>query len=226
MRALGGERLGAIAGVAFAALYVASLFGVLDIPDGSNTDAEVQAAFADDRGGIILGVYLLAAAGFLFLWFLGALRAWLREGGTQPALESIVLGGGLIYVAMLFSASATWGVFAFATAFDEIPEPVDAAAARALTQLGFVLLLIFGLLGASALILATSIAVLRNRLPGRWVAWAGLPIAALLLLGPFYVPQLLVPLWVVMAAFAFLVRPAGPTREAGAYRAHEETRQV
>jgi hypothetical protein len=36
----------------FAVFYVASLFGVLDIPDGSDSDAAVQAAFVDDRGQI------------------------------------------------------------------------------------------------------------------------------------------------------------------------------
>jgi len=41
----------------FAVFYVASLFGVLDIPEGSDSDAAVQAAFVDDRGQIVLGVY-------------------------------------------------------------------------------------------------------------------------------------------------------------------------
>jgi hypothetical protein len=54
---------------------------------------------------------------------------------------------------MLYAAAAAWGVLAFATAFDEIPEPVNADVARALTQLGFAMLLIFGLLGAVAMTL-------------------------------------------------------------------------
>ena len=193
----------------FAVFYVASLFGVLDIPEGSDSDAAVQAAFVDDRGQIVLGVYLLAAGGLFFLWFLGGLHARLREEATGRALGAIVLGGGLVYVAMLYAAAATWGVLAFATAFDEIPAPVNADVARALTQLGFVMLLIFGLLGAVAMIVATSVVILRNRLPARWLGWAGFPVSALLLLGPFYVPQLLVPLWVAATAVLLLWRSGG-----------------
>lgn len=131
----------------FAVLYVASLFGVLDIPDGRDSDAAVRAAFVDDRGRIILGVYMLGLAGLFSVWFLGGLHARLRDDATGSALEVVVLAGGMVYVAMLYAAAATWGVLAFATAFDEIPEPVNADVARALTQLGFTMLLIFGLLG-------------------------------------------------------------------------------
>lgn len=190
----------------FAVLCVASLFGVLDIPDGSDSDASVRAAFVDDRGQIVLGVYLLGVAGLFFLWFVGGLHARLREEATGRALAAVVLAGGLVYVAMLYAAAAAWGVLAFATAFDEIPEPVNADVARALTQLGFVMLLIFGLLGAVTMIVAASVAILRDRLPSRWLGWAGLPVAVLLLLGPFYVPQLLVPLWVAATAVALLWR--------------------
>lgn len=192
----------------FAALYVASLFGVLDIPDGNDSDAAVRAAFVDDRSRIVIGVYLLGVAGVFFLWFLGGLHARLREEATGRALAAVVLAGGLVYVAMLYAAAATWGVLAFATAFEEIPEPVNADVARALTQLGFVMLLIFGLLGAGTMIVAASAAILHDRLPSRWLGWAGLPVAALLLLGPFYAPQLLVPLWVAATAVALLWRTA------------------
>ena len=130
----------------------------------------------------------------------------MREGATGRALAAAVLAGGLVYVAMLYAAAAAWGVLAFATAFDEIPEPVNADVARALTQLGFVMLLVFGLLGAVTMIVAASVAILRDRPPGRWLGWAGFPVAALLLLGPFYVPQLLVPLWVAVTAVALLWR--------------------
>lgn len=214
MRTLASSRAAAVGGVLFAVLYVASLFGVLDIPDGSDSDAAVRAAFVDDRAQIVVGVYLLALAGLGFLWFLGGLHARLREQATGRTLTAVVLAGGLVYVVMLYAAAATWGVLAFATAFDEIPEPVNADVARTLTQLGFVMLLIFGLLGAAAMIVAASAAILRDRLPARWLGWAGLPIAALLLLGPFYAPQLLVPLWVAVASIALLWR-APSSREPG-----------
>jgi hypothetical protein len=94
VRVLAGSRAAAVGGVLFAVLYVASLFGVLDIPDGSDSDAVVRAAFVDDRAGIVIGVYLLGAAGFFFLWFLRGLHARLREQATEHALAGVVLAGG------------------------------------------------------------------------------------------------------------------------------------
>jgi hypothetical protein len=197
MLAASGRRSVIVSGTLFAVAYVASLFGVLDLPEGVDSDAAVQAAFADDQVRIIIGVYLLAVAGLAFLHFLAVLRAWLRDivGGETSA--DVAFAGGVIYVAMLFAASGMWGVLAFGTALDELPEPVDATLARTLTNLGFMLLLVFGLLAAAAMVLATSIAVLRARRAPRWLGWSGMVAAPLLLLGPFYVPQLLVPLWVV-----------------------------
>ena len=76
----------------------------------------------------------------------------------------------------------------------------NATLARTLTNLGFMLLLVFGLLAAAVMVLATSIALVRARHAPRWLGWSGLVAAPLLLLGPFYMPQLLVPLWVLAAA--------------------------
>ncbi len=50
------------------------------------------------------------------------------------------------------------------------------------------------------MILAAALAILRGVAGPRWLAWLGLGVAPLLLLGPFYLPQLLVPLWVIAAA--------------------------
>lgn len=55
--------------------------------------------------------------------------------------------------------------------------------------------------GAALSIAAASAAIVRGRLAPRWVGWIGLAVAPLLLLGPFYVPQILLPLWVGVAAF-------------------------
>jgi hypothetical protein len=192
-----GARHSIISGGLFAVAYIVSLFGVLDLPEGTDSDSAVQAAFADDQARTIVGVYLLAVAGLAFLHFLAVLRNRLRDSFGATTSADVAFAGGVVYVAILFVASGMWGVLALGTALDELPEPVDPALARTLTNLGFTLLLVFGLLAAAVMVVATSIVLVRARLGSLWLGWAGMIAAPLLLLGPFYMPQLLVPLWVV-----------------------------
>jgi hypothetical protein len=126
------------------------------------------------------------------------------------ALATVALAGGLVYVAMLFTAGAAFGVLPLAIGVGELEAgSVDPALARVLVQLGFTILLIYGLLAAAVMVLATSLAALRDAAPPRWLAIGGFVVAALLLLGPIYVPQLLVPLWAVATAVALSRRPVG-----------------
>jgi hypothetical protein len=206
-----------IAALAFATFYVAALFGVMDLPEEADTDAAVLATYTDSgkRAGLTAGVYLLAAAGLSFLWFLASLRARLRPKNGDAPLATIALAGGLVYVAMLFTAGAAFGVLPLAIGVGEFEaQSVDPDLARVLVQFGFTILLIYGLLAAAVMVLATSLAAFRDAALPRWLAIAGFIVAALLLLGPIYVPQLLVPLWAVATAIALARRPVGaPTTQ-------------
>lgn len=202
-----------IAALAFALFYIAALFGVMDLPEEGDTDAAVLATYTDSgkRAGLTAGVYLLAAAGLSFLWFLASLRARLRPHAGD-ALATVALAGGLVYVAMLFTAGAAFGVLPLAIGVGELEsEAVDPDLARVLVQLGFTILLIYGLLAAAVMVLATSLAAVRDAVLPRWLAIAGFVVAALLLLGPVYAPQLLVPIWAVAIAVALARRPVVAT---------------
>src|SRR5687768_215243 len=99
MLAASGARPAIVSAGLFAVAYVVSLFGVLDLPEGTDSDAAVQAAFADDQARIIAGVYLLAVAGLAFLHFLAVLRARLRDVGAGTSGD-VAFAGGVVYVAM------------------------------------------------------------------------------------------------------------------------------
>lgn len=188
------QRLGGVAGVGFAALYFIAMFGVLDLPEGADSDEEVINLVSGEgqtRG--IVGVVLLAAAGTLFLWFLAALTDVLRTANeTLTRLASL---SGSVFVAMLSIATACFGVLPLATALDELSDDVSAEVARVLTQLGFVALLLLGLFAAATLVLSASAAILTSRVLPRWIAWLGLIVGPLLFLGAFWVPQLLLLVW-------------------------------
>jgi hypothetical protein len=200
-----------IAALAFAVFYIAALFGVMDLPEEADSDAAVLATYTDSgkRAGLTIGVYLLAAAGLSFVWFLASLRERLRRDAVGTALPTIAFAGGLVYVAMLFTAGAAFGVLPLAIGVGELEsETVDPALARVLVQLGFTILLIYGLLAASVMVLAVSLAALKTGALPRWIAIAGFVVAPLLLLGPIYMPQLLVPLWSIAAGVGLARAPA------------------
>ncbi len=118
----------------------------------------------------------------------------------------MALGGGIVYVGMLFAAAASFGVWPLAVAVGEqSPTDLDPHLGRVLVQLGFAALLIFGLLAASLMVLSQLVMALRTGLLPRWLGWSGVVVAILLMAGPLYMPQVLVPLWVVTAGVS--VRP-------------------
>lgn len=203
-----------IAALAFAAFYIAALFGVMDLPEEADSDAAVLATYTESakRTGLTVGVYLLAGAGLSFIWFLASLRARMRPPDVDARLSTIAHAGGLVYVAMMFTAGAAFGVLPLAIGVGEFEvEALDPALARVLVQLGFTILLIYGLLAAAVMVLATSLGALKTGVLPRWLAIAGFVVSALLLLGPVYLPQLLVPLWAVVVGGALARRPAGVT---------------
>ncbi len=109
------RRLGALAGVAFAFLFLMGT-ATLNIPRGAS-DASLVAWWADggNQTTAIVSMYLFIVAGLCFLLFLAKLRSRLlaAEGGTGE-LTSLVVASGAVFVAMLLVAAASRGVIGFA----------------------------------------------------------------------------------------------------------------
>ena len=186
---------GTASGVAFALLYFAAL-ALGDLPEGGYSDARVAELYADEgsRSGIIAMGVLLGLAGIALLPFLADLRARLR--GAALAAD-IAFAGGLLYVVALFGAGGLASGYAIGVALGELPEPVNVELARVLTNQAFGLLLIYGLFSASALVLATSIGSRATGAVSKRTRIAGFVIAPVLLAGAAWMPQFLVPLWVL-----------------------------
>ena len=77
-----------------------------------------------------------------------------------------------------------------------------------LTDMGIGMHLISGLLAAAVMVAAASAAGRRTGVLPRGVVVAGLVVAPLLLVGFTWIPQFLVPLWVVAVSISLLRRPA------------------
>jgi hypothetical protein len=208
------QRTGPMAGLTFAGLYAAfTLSPLMELPEGASSDERVIALVADEgsRTGIVVGGFIVGLAGVALLVFLADLRRRLEEGAPDATLPTLAFGAGLVYVAMLFLAGNAWAGYATGIAVGELPVPRDATLLRVLSDSGYGLLLIYGLLAAATLVLATSLSARRTDLLSTSVTRSGFVIAPLLCLGFTWVPQFLVPVWVIAVSIAFLrQRPETP----------------
>lgn len=204
------SRLGPVCGLLFTPLYAAFTFGGAELPEASYSDDRVLALY-DDGAPFVLTAALIALAGAAFLVFLADLYRRLRSADDGGA-ATLALGGGLVYVAMLFVAGTLWTGYAGGGAgpLENPPDLADSVTlARILTDMGFGVLLVHGLVAAAVMIAAASAAARRNGALPRGVVVAGYVVAPLLLAGFAWAPQFLVPLWVLAAGVAFL-RRSGP----------------
>jgi hypothetical protein len=206
-RTIGG-RLGALAGLAFAVLFLLGT-AILNIPNGVS-DQKLVAWWSESGNQLtaVVSMYGFLLAGLCFLAFLVALRSVLlaAEGGTG-VLTSLVVASGAVFVAMLFVGAASRGAIGFALKSpggnESLPGPDTL---RYLPQTGYAALGAGGLLAAAVAMGTTSVLIVRTAVFGRWLAWVG-AVAALLvvaanavLLGMIAIPAVLV--WALATSVA------------------------
>lgn len=195
-----GERLGALAGLAFAFLFFMGT-AMLDLPHGVSDQKMVS--WWSDSGHqltVVVSMYLFVLAGLCFLVFLAKLRSRLlaAEGGTGE-LTSLVVAGGIVFVAMLFVAAAARGGIGFAIKSPGANELVPGAdTLRYFPTIGYAALGAGGLLAAAVAMATTSWLIVRTAVFGRWLAWVGAAAAILVvvanvaLAGMLAIPAMLV----------------------------------
>jgi hypothetical protein len=194
------ERFGPLAGVAAAALW---LVGVLVVQGGNPADPkraeELAAYFRDDRTPILLGGLLVGLGTFLFFWFLAALAQRLSGWLSTAALIGGTAGGAMM---LALTGPHTTG----ATTDKELLGPESSLALWRLTHTFFVAAEV----AFAVFVAAVALHGLQTRLLPRWLAWAGLPLALLLLVIPVAWLALifLLPLWLAAVGLVLYRRPA------------------
>ncbi|MBP2368089.1 hypothetical protein [Pseudonocardia parietis] len=203
-------RLAAATGLLFAALFVAALVLLHRAPGLADPDTRYAAFQAGGGDGLLVavGLYLVPLAGIAFLWHMTAMRALLDTLTPTPAAmaHGLNLLSGVLFVAMLFAATAAVAAPALASSLGNAP-PVEPQVARALTAVGYALFFVFAVRGAGMFAITTT-TLLRagGVLPGP-VAVLGYLLAAFLLLTASTDPAaaLVLPAWVVLVAASLLV---------------------
>jgi hypothetical protein len=105
-RRLTTPRAAAVAGLLFALLFTIVLVLIRTALPGSQFPG--SASVAQAAGQLRAAIILMPFAGIAFLWFLGVVRDRLGELEDR-FFSSVVLGSGLLFLAMLFVAMAMAG---------------------------------------------------------------------------------------------------------------------
>jgi hypothetical protein len=207
-RAEVGARVGALAGIASAAMFFIGT-AILNVPhDVSDTELVRWWSSNSHQVDALISMVSFTLAGLLFLVFLAYLRARLlaAEGGAGT-LTTIVFSAGMLFVATLFIAAAARGVVTYA-----LKSPVGGETLpgvdllRYLPEFSYVVLGLCGLLSAALAIAVTSLLAFKTRAFGRVVAWLGvlcslaLVVANIALVGVGAIPAVL--LWTTATSIA------------------------
>jgi hypothetical protein len=205
-------RAAGVAGFVFAALFVVSMLLIRERPATGSSAEEIADFYLEHNAGrvVLVGLYLVPFAGIAFLWFLAAIRSHLgaRE---DHFFGTVLLGSGLLFVAMLFAASASAGALVAGVKF--LDEPPPSADAIVLARgLGYGLLFVFGVRIAAVFMLVVSTIGLRTGLLPRWLVVAGYVGGLVFLFAVTYVEllALLLPAWVA-AVSVVILRGRGDT---------------
>lgn len=194
---------GAVAGVLFAVLFSVSM--VVMITTISELSGDTGAWLQSGAGRFRFAVGLIPFAGLFFLWFIAVMRQRLGELEDQ-FFATVLLGSGLLFVAMVFSAAASAGAIAAGYARD--PSGFAASStyffARATVAQVFT---VYALRMAAVFQISGATLWLRTGVMPRWLAILTYAIALVFL---FAVSQslwivLLFPAWVLTVSVYLLV---------------------
>ncbi len=204
-KALRAPRSAAISGIIFALLLAGCVTLVrLSIPDSSVTP-QTWALDRTRRTALVVAVNLVPFAGIAFLWFIGVVRD--RMGQREDRFfASVFLGSGLLFVAMLFVATAM--AAGLITGVTVTPGAVAMSDAwRIARTVTYALLTTYSMRMAGVFMIATATITLRIALMPRWLAFFGYGCALVLLLGSGFVPwvELLFPVWVFLISMQILL---------------------
>ena len=144
-------------------------------------------------------------AGIAFLWFIGVLRDRLGESEDR-FFATVFLGSGLLFLAMLFVASAI--LAAIITAYEAMPSQLLNSETFVLARaFAFNIMNVYAIKMAGVFMAMTSTLGIRTGFVARWIALLGYPLALLLLFGNFLfnLNLAIFPLWVLVISGYILI---------------------
>ena len=162
------------------------------------------------RHAFVLALHLLPFAGIAFLWFIGVLRD--RIGANEDRFfATVLLGSGLLFVAMLFTCGAVAGglVLSFEETSGRLPAEVWSFGRRVTLNL----LTVYALRMAAVFTISVTTIAARLGLVPRWLVLFGLATGLVLLVTAGSLPwvEIIFPLWVFALSVHILIATLGST---------------
>ncbi len=196
-------RAAAVAGIIFAVLLITAMVLLrISVP----AQADVPGAWLTDparRTAVTVALNLVPFAGIAFLWFIGVIRD--RVGEREDRFfATVFLGSGLLFVGMLFVATAAGAATIAAASSSGTADTGSVALARYITT---ILINVYAMRMAAVFTLTTVTIARRTEIVSRWLTLAGLGTALVLLIGIGFSPwvELLFPAWILALSIDILV---------------------
>ena len=196
-------RAAAVAGIVFSVLMIVALV-LLRISAPAHPGAGSQwLSDSGRRAAVAVALNLVPFAGIAFLWFIGVLRDRIGEREDR-FFATVLLGSGLLFVAMLFVGAAVAGGLIAGVTASGTPVGGILALGRHVTTL---LLNVYAMRMAAVFTLTTVTIARHTRIVARWLTIAGLAIALVLLISGGIVAwvELLFPAWILALSIDILV---------------------
>ena len=202
---------GSIAGMLFGVLFAVCV-ATIQAKVGSARDA--GAWLAGGTAEVEWALALLPFAGIFFLWFIGVSRQ--RLGRWEDRfISSVILGSGMLFLAMVFAAAGLAGALLAMYAKD----PAGLPGSDTYSFVQYAVAKIFGVYAlrmASVFLICQATAWLRHGLMPKWLALPSYLVALVLL---FVASEeawtvLIFPVWIfVISAYLFAVGRRAPEEE-------------
>ena len=206
----GLARWASLGGILYVVLFVIGVIVMFDgEPDGDASPAKVIAYYskASHRDKISIGWIIAGLGIFAFLWFLSSLRRavrrWEGEDGFLTALTTI---GGAVYATLAFAAIAI-NVGIRTMSDDTYHHTVYPGLIHAADDASYVLHATGGA-GASAMIIAATLAAMRAAVIPKWAGWLGIIAGILALASIIFFPQAAIALWILIVSGLLFARGA------------------
>jgi hypothetical protein len=201
-------RWGALGGIVYVVLFiVGTILLYSDAPASDSPPAKIIAYYSDSghRDRIGLGWAVAGLGVFAFLWFLSALRRavrrWEGEDGYLTALATI---GGAVYATLAFAALAVnMGIRTMSD--DTYQHTVYPGLIHAADDAGYILHATGGA-GASAMIIAASLAAMRAGVVRSWLGLLGIAAGIIALASILFFTQAAIAIWILVVSGLLFAR--------------------
>ena len=207
-RQLRAPAAAAVAGILFAILYTAGLVLLRNEQMYVANDAELVRLFArgEDLSAVIGGLYLAPFAGVMFLWFVAVIRDQIGDREDR-FFATVFFGSGILFVALLFVASAI--AVSPSVSYRYLDQPaMSAAVIDVLRALAYTVTFAFENRAAGVFLIATATIGLKTGVFPRWFSGISYVLGAVLLVAVTFLDWaiLVLPAWVLVVSVFILLR--------------------